>query len=48
MKLITGSYSGGPFAGWIEDAAKTWIVFVRRDGGHVYFGERTATGACVG
>lgn len=50
MRIITGIYDGNAtFAGWLEDEAKTWIVFIRHDGGHDYFGDRDpSTGACIG
>lgn len=49
MQIKIGSYDGNKhFAGWIEDAAGTWIVFVKHDGAHVYFGARDPqTGRCL-
>jgi hypothetical protein len=49
MKIITGTYeSNATFAGWVEPEDKSWIVFVRHDGGHDYFGKRDPlTGSCA-
>lgn len=41
MSIKIGTYaSHDTYAGWIEDEARTWIVFVKKDGSHVYFGDR--------
>jgi len=44
MRLRIGSYANDPtFAGWVE--TDNWIIFVRHDGGHDYFGSREPSGA---
>lgn len=41
MRIIVGSYaSHATFAGWVEPEDRSWIVYVRHDGAHVYLGDR--------
>ena len=47
MELRTGTYSDGPWLGWVEPADRSWIVFVARDGKALFFGQRDETGAVV-
>lgn len=46
---MTGTYENNAhWAGWREDAAKTWIEFIRHDGSVVRYDSRDlSTGACL-
>jgi hypothetical protein len=48
MKINTGTYSdingSGGFAGWIEDEAKTWILFIDIDGKAIFYPSRGSDG----